>query len=258
MNYGLYLSASGVQTGMYRFDVAANNLANVNTTGFKVDVPVVRQRDAVRAEDGLSTLPSNDLLERLGGGVLLERTGSSFKPGPLRETGNSLDLAIDGDGFFVIDSGQGSGADRFRYTRDGSLTLNARGVLVTAISGEAVLDTQNRSIEVDPALPVSVGSRGEIIQNGEEIARLQVTGFADPRVLTKSGTNQFRLAGGPAQPIQDAGLVRSGVLENSGVEPISAMTSVTKAQGAVSANTRMIQMIDGLMDRAINTFGRLS
>ena len=70
MNYGMQISASGALSGLYRMDVFSNNLANINTTGFMPDVPVIRQRDAAAREDGLGAMPSNELVERLGAGVM--------------------------------------------------------------------------------------------------------------------------------------------------------------------------------------------
>ena len=86
MNYGLYLSAAGVLTNSYRQDVFANNLANVNTVGFKPDLPVLRTRPPEAIEDPAPFGTSNDLLERLGGGVLAGPQRTSFAPGPVEQT----------------------------------------------------------------------------------------------------------------------------------------------------------------------------
>ena len=88
MNYGLYLSASGVLTNTYRQDVFANNLANVETPGFKPDLPSIRQRDPEAIEDNLGFQGSNELLDRLGGGVLAGQQRINFNQGTLRPTGN--------------------------------------------------------------------------------------------------------------------------------------------------------------------------
>lgn len=112
MNYGLQISASGVLTSMYRQDVLANNLANMSTVGYKPDVPTTMLRDPARIEDDLGFMPSNDLIERLGAGVLSAPNRVSFAQGALETTNRPMDLAIEGDGFFVVrnDSGGGPGS----------------------------------------------------------------------------------------------------------------------------------------------------
>ncbi|MFO0493203.1 MAG: flagellar basal body protein, partial [bacterium] len=93
MNYGLYLSASGTLNALYRMDVAANNLANSETTGFKSDITAAMARDAANPEDGLH-LPSNKLLEKLGGGVLAGPNRTAWRQGALQTTNHDLDVGI--------------------------------------------------------------------------------------------------------------------------------------------------------------------
>ncbi len=258
MNYGLYVSASGVLTGLYRLDVAANNLANVNTTAFKPDIAPIQQRQTARVEDGLFSLPSNELLEHLGGGVLAARTLTSFTPAAIKDTGNPLDLAIQGEGFFVVDSGKGDEEARLRFTRDGRFVVNHEGTLVTANEGLPALDEGGAAITIDPSRPVHVGPSGEVTQDGVVLARLQVTALDDPQALRKSAAGLFAVEPGakPARRAADA-VVRSGALEQSGVDPVRTMVAVNHASGAVRNGTRMIQAHDDLMNRAINTFGRV-
>ena len=95
MNYGLYLSASGVLTNTYRQDVFANNLANVETNGFKPDVPMLRQRDAESVEDQLGFDVSNEIMDKLGGGALAAKQRINFAPGSLKATGNRIGCRAD-------------------------------------------------------------------------------------------------------------------------------------------------------------------
>src|SRR5690606_21363941 len=139
MDYGLYLSAAGVLTNMHRTDVHANNLANVATTGFKPDFAVIRQRLPERLEDNIADVPAHELLERLGGGVLVDPTRSDFTQGRLETSDQPLDLALQGDGFFVVDSGRGEDDERLRLSRDGRFTIDARGTLVRSTDGLPVL-----------------------------------------------------------------------------------------------------------------------
>ncbi len=261
MNYGLYLSTSGILSAMHRQDVATNNLANINTVGFKPDFASARSRDAARIEDGLTSFPSNDLLERLGAGVMMNPTRVSFEQGALQTTGVDLDLAIQGDGFFVLRDQSAEGTDGsggMRLTRDGRFTRDAQGRLVSSSDGLPVMSTANRPIVLPPG-PVAIGLDGVIRQRGAPIARIQITDVPDRSALTKLGHGHFEV---PRQQ-WDArsaakGVVKQGEVEGAAVDPIAALMSVTGAAGDAERNFGMIQYHDRLMDRAINTLGRIS
>ena len=257
MSYGLQISASGAATALYRQDVHANNLANLDSVGFKPDIPSQRPRAAAREEDGLGILPSDRLLERLGGGVLMNPNMIDFGQGSLRPTGNPLDLAIDGDGFFVLQGPEGAGTNEVRFTRDGRFTRDARGRLVSATSGAPVLDTNDRPIVVAPGVPVTVDGEGTLRQAGAAVARLRIVDVRDPGRVRKAGAGAFTA---PAAAMGDAatGNVRQGSVEESGVSEIKSLMAVTGASREVEANTSMIQQHDRLMERAINALGRVA
>jgi flagellar basal-body rod protein FlgF len=260
MNYGIQISASGALTALYRQDVFANNLANLDTTGFKADVPTVRHRLTARGEDGLNHLPSNELLEKLGGGVHLHRTRVSFEQGSLEQTSDPLDLAIRGDGFFVVREEGSGNTDRLRLTRDGRFTLNARGELVMASTGLPVMDEQNRPITLDRrAGEVVVRSDGAILQNGNAIATLKVVDVPDRSQLAKLGDSLFRAS---ARAITSAtgskGQVVQYMKESSSVDELRALMGVQSAGRDVDSNMGMIQYQDRMLERAISQFGRIS
>lgn len=259
MNYGVYLSASGMLTSMHRLDVAANNLANVNTTGFKPDFAAVMQRQTARVEGNLQSFDSNTLLEQLGGGALLAPTRTSFAPAAVEITDNPFDVAILGEGFFVLDAtGSGSG-DEVRFTRDGRFVLNNQGRLVSVTTGAEVLDESDQPITLDSEMPVTISPSGEITQDGRTVATLQIASVPNLDSLFKVGDNVYSAAPGVAQSrFLTGSLVQSGALEGSGVDPIKALMAVTNAGRDVSNNIRLLGMIDRLMDTAINTFGRVA
>ena len=145
MSYGIDISTSGVLTALHRQDVLTGNLANLNTAGYKPLIPGVKQRDPVSIEDGVLHLPSNRMLERLGAGVVPAASRIGFAQGPIDQTGNDLDVAIEGDGFFAVRDG-----DSTSLTRDGRLTLNANGQLVLAASGHLVLTAADSFFYVSP------------------------------------------------------------------------------------------------------------
>jgi flagellar basal body rod protein FlgG len=258
MNYGMYLAGAGVLTNLYRQDVMANNLANVNTVGFKPDMVLNRARLPERLESGADVNPQL-LLEQLGGGALVNPTYISQSQGALKATGNPLDVAIDGEGYFVVAGDKNDGAGSFRLTRDGRFTLNSGGELVMAATGRRVLDVNGRAIELDPAAPVEINADGTITQNGAVAAQLQIVAPADPRSLEKAGDNLLRVAGDDRGLLQPAtGQIRQGHLEDSAVDPILALNELISATKAAQASAQMMQYHDQIAGQAIGTFGRVA
>lgn len=259
MNAGLYISASAAIANMYRQDVLAGNLANVDTVGYRPDFPLLRQRDTARIEDGLGALPSNALLERLGAGVMAMPSTISFSQGDLKATGNPLDVAIEGDGFLLVGDTSEDGRPEIRLTRDGRLTLDESGRLVLAASGHPVLSVGGAPIMLDPARDVAILPDGVIAQDGRPVAQLDLADV-HPRVsLRKIGGG---LLAAPPQVIERRqpaiGRLHAGYVEGSGVNEIAAMMQITGASNAVSGNAAMIQHHDRLMDGAINRLGRIA
>jgi len=130
MVYGTYLSATGLKTNQYRQEILANNLANVDTVGFKQDLAVIRERPIERREDAVDPSLSQDVLDPMTGGSLVAPTYTTFEQGMIQKTGNPLDVALRDDGFFTVEA-QG----QEHYTRDGRFTINAEGELVPLSPG---------------------------------------------------------------------------------------------------------------------------
>ncbi|MCX5662764.1 MAG: flagellar hook-basal body complex protein [Planctomycetota bacterium] len=268
MNYGLYLAASGVLTNSFRQDVFANNLANVETVGFKPDLATLRQRDPASTETMAGPDVSRALLDRLGGGVLAAPTQTSFAPGQLRPTGNLLDVALDTpDTFLAVEAppaAKGSPAgdsagSKVRLTRDGRLSRNAQGYLITASGGRRVLDKSDKPILLPGTGPAGIDAEGRVIQDGEVAGQLQVTSVTDTTKLRKAGGNLFTWDGKKdlRKPASSA-LVRPGFVESSGVDPIRALMDVVGATQSVSASANLIHYHDQIMDRAVNTLSRVA
>ncbi len=263
MNYGYTLAATGILTSMHRQDVASNNLANVETPGFKVDLTSTLPRSAARDEDGLYDLPGNRLLERLGAGVLMAPTFTSFDQGPLEITTNPLDLAVQGDGFFMVQARKGDGPSGseggVRLTRDGRMTLDRSGRLVLSGEGNAVLDSGGSTIQLDPRQRIIVQSDGTILQGGSKVARIALVDLPDRTVLQKEGEGLFAFKRpGQESSLDDAqGEIVQSAIEGSSSDPIRMMMQVTNASGATAAAGRMAGIHDELMNRAINSLGRV-
>ncbi len=256
MNYGMYLAATGALTSMYRQDVLANNLANVNTVAFKPDVVYTRLRLPERLVSG-GTDPQQ-LLERLGGGHLLSPTRLDLTQGSLTDTGNDLDLAIDGEGFFVVRS-TSDGNEQLRFTRDGRFTLNTAGELVMAGTGMKLLDIENQPIRLDRTATVHVRSNGELVQNGKVRATLRIAAATDQNQLSKLGNNLLTVNSSDPQALRPAdGRLVQGHLESSAVDPVMMLNAMISASKAASANLKMMQYHDHIIGQAVNTLGRVA
>lgn len=259
MNYGMYVATSGMLVNMYRMDVIGNNLANVNTVGFKPDVTAFHWREAERLESRIGNVPPKRMLERLGGGVHASPNYTLFKEGNLEKTGGDLDVAIQGDGFFQLATGKGEGGERMRFSRDGRFTLSADGFLVHAGSGMRVLDEGSNPIRLAPTGAISIRPDGTVEQAGARVARLAVVVPPDMQLLKKAGGNMFKLDSASQESLQPANAsLKSGWLEGSAVDSMAMMMELASANGAISANARMIQLHDELMNSAINRLGRVA
>lgn len=267
MHYGLQISASGAQSGLYRLEVAANNLANINTPGFKPDSAAVAQRDAARIEDGTLSLPSNRMLEMLGAGVQGAPNRVNFGQASLRATGNDLDLALRGDGFFQVSTtrqagdAQGNSAgdgSSIRLTRDGSFTLAPDGRLITSGDGLTVLDDGGSPIIITSTDRVNITEDGVISTRAGVIGRIGVVDVADRTTLSKEGHGLYRIneraPGG--RPFKTTPTVSQGHLEDSLVNEINAILAVRSASKTVESNMGMIASHDRMMEMAIGRLGR--
>jgi flagellar basal-body rod protein FlgF len=226
-----------------RMDIVANNMANVSTTGFKVEAPLSRE---LAEKPALATDQPHDI--RFVEAFALQR---DMRQGPMARTGNALDLAIEGEGFFSVRQGQGTA-----YTRDGRFTPNDAGVLVDR-EGRAVLDDAGGEITLNPqGGPVEISPGGLIRQGGAEVARLAIVSFPTPGALEKLGDNLWGVSDEQPQPM-DTPTVRQGMLEGSNVNAVLELTRMMEISRAYENATRVVRNTDELRSRAIDRLGRV-
>lgn len=219
-------------------DTTANNVANQTTSGFKADHIAFREYIA-RVDARTTGDPTISL-------VIDPDTYTDFSAGGLEQSYRDLDFAIDGDGFFSVETAAG-----VRYTRDGRFSVNAFGELVTR-DGAQVLDAGGAPILVDPeAGPVLATPDGELQQNATPIARLGVFRFDDARQLRKSGDNMFAAEAEPAPALSPR--VRQGFIETSNVNPVAAMTDMIEIMRAYEQAARLTETASDLERQAIQT-----
>ena len=228
MERGLYIAASGMLSEMVRQDQIANDLANASTPGYKPDRSSQRSFGDLLLRNGVTGAP----IGPLGLGVEIGAIVTDFTPGPIRETGEPFDFAIDGDGWFGVQTPQG-----VRYTRNGQFTVSANGTLVTAFGAE-VLGRGGG--------PVLVGADGRV----------------DPRLLgvvtltgARKGGDSF-VDGTPGGGT--AGQVRAGALEGSGADPSRSMVDMISSMRAFEAGQRVITTIDETLGKAANNVGHVT
>jgi flagellar basal-body rod protein FlgG len=244
-------------------DVIANNLANVDTTGFKRTVMQVQSnaqqsiyRDQTEpgqsAQNRLAGISSSTLIGTLGSGSNIYDTPSVFSQGPIKTTGNTLDFALSGPGFFTVQNAQG----QVRYTRDGSFQRDATNRLVTS-TGDLVLDNTGKPITVATDFPVSATRNGTITSQGQPIAQLGITEFTNTTQLRPEGSNNFvaaSTAAGATPATQTT--VLAGSIESSTTDVIHSMVDLISNERWFDANEKMIQTQDQEVGNAISTVGK--
>lgn len=259
MNYGMEIAASGALAAFYRQQVLTNNLANINTVAFKPEAVGTMQRDPARIEDNLPYMPSSDLLEQLGAGVLNAPNRIVFTPGTLEQTGNALDVAIDGQGFMVVRDLQDGQSERIRLTRDGRLTLNSDSQLVQSSTGMPVLDASGRAITIDPNAPVDILEDGTVRQGEDIVGKIDLVDVPDRAHLKKVGAGLYAPNARQLEQMTPAeARLRQRHIEGSAVDPISVLIAMTGASRSAQGAISMIDSQDRLMEQAISVLGRVA
>ncbi|MBN1341941.1 MAG: flagellar hook-basal body protein [Phycisphaerae bacterium] len=252
MLYGLWLSAAGLQVNQHKQAVIANNLANVDTVGFKRDLATFQERRIERETATGGMRFRHPLLDGLTGGTWQNPTTTDFTQAALQD-GGLLDCAVDGDGFFTVRVG-----DQTRYTRDGRFTLNENGDLVTVTGGHAVLDQAGQPIHIGraPSDSIGINTAGHIMIGQRQVASLGLVDFTDRSRLVKAGGNTFD--GSFAEQTEAKGQVRQGRIESSGVESTTELVQMIEASRLYQLNATMISFQDGMLGRAANDVGRVA
>jgi flagellar basal-body rod protein FlgF len=194
------IAASGLRARMESLDLVANNVANASTGGFKADREFYSLYVAPEAQDSdpPSTMP------------LIEKPWTDLSQGVLTSTGNSLDLALSGKGFFSV-----TGPNGPLYTRNGGFHLSSDGTLVTS-EGYPVRSVTGTSLTAQSSLPIAISTNGTIQQNGQAIGQLDVADFTSTAGLAKQGSNYFRVTDPSVKPTIPLGTsVEQGKLEAS-------------------------------------------
>ena len=233
---GLYSAAAGMTAQQQRLDTLANDVANVNTSGYKHTR--VAFRDLLYVEDRSGTV-------RSGAGAAVSTAGRSFAQGNLRTTGQPLDVAIEGNGFLRVRRADGTDA----LTRDGALRLDPNGRLTTQ-RGELVQPAITVPAGVDAA-EIQIGPDGTVSANNRALGRIEIVTVRAAEGLRSLGDNLFAATAdsGPAARTADARLAQ-GALEASNVDIADAMTDMMDAQRSFQLSSKAVQMQDQILQIA--------
>ncbi len=235
MDRSIFVALSGAVIQEKRLEVLTDNLANVNTAGFKKQKPLFE--DAMPDAYGIRDFASMD------------KVVTDMSQGPSEKTGRMLDLAIKGEGFFVLNTGNG-----LRYTRDGSFTLATDGTLISRegfpVSGEkGVIKLTSPEVAID--------AEGNIREKGAIVDRLKVVSFTNLMDLKREGNFFMPVEGAKETAVSRDTAIDQGYVETSNVNAVRAMTTMIEAMRSFETHTKMIQAIDDMTKKAIDEVGRV-
>jgi len=244
VNSGIYRAYEGLKAQWDALDMISNNLANVNTTGYKEDSAFFTMLD-----EKLNGSTSGDGTESGGGSIQFGRTintaVSSFT-----FTNRDLDVALEGEGFLAISTPQG-----VRYTRNGSLHLNAQSVLTTT-ENHPVLGASGNPITLGPG-KIRINSDGDISLENSKVDRLKIVTFDKMSTLEKEGNSLFRAKGDQAAERPITVGVKSGYLETSNVNAVSSVVRMVEIMRQFEAIQKsMSLMVNDIDQKAIDKLGR--
>jgi flagellar basal-body rod protein FlgF len=235
MDSGLYAASTALVARTQALDTIANNLANASTVGFRAERNVFSSVLATAGDSAGSGL--SQVVNRFG---ILSGTTIDQSQGAMQKTGNDLDVAIDGPGYFTVQTSNGP-----MYTRNGSFQVSSRGQLVTA-SGDAVMGDRG-VINILPG-PVAISADGTISSNGAVEGKLSVVEFPPDTQFTSMGNTYYTAPADSTQPATNSN-VRQGMLESSNVNPVEGMIQLVSAQRTAEMMQRTVAMLSNEMDK---------
>ena len=256
----IYTPLAGAIAQERALETISNNLANVNTVGFKGDNVTFTLQEPEPYKNYPSPIPPANYkvdLQKVGPlkGNEMSYVGiagmeTDFSQGPAINTHNKLDLMIEGEGLLAVQTKEG-----LRYQRSGALTLSEEGALVSK-QGDPILG--EKGLIYLRSSQFHVNQKGEIYQDGEYVDRLQVFGFANKKALERVGNNYYFYGGAPEEvAINDQARVKQGFLEGSNVNPIKSLTAMIVSHRSYEAYQKAVANYDQVMDKTSNSIGEV-
>lgn len=254
---GLYTAYTGMRSEQKRLDIIANNVANAATVGYKEENVTNQSFDemlTVKIRDGSEGYMTKKI-GQMSLGVKIGEVYTDYGQGSLRITGNTYDMAIEGKGFFTVRVTDANGNDSIRYTRDGCFKMTQDGYIVDADGNHLQGDGGDIQVPVDAA-SIAIDPTGAIYADGVIAARVDVVDFENYDYLKKVGDTSYKLVeGGVVIPAE--GTVLQGYTEQSNVNAVSEMVEMITITRAYEANHKVIQTVDTMLDKSVNSVGRV-
>ncbi len=222
-----------------KLEVTSNNLANVDTVGFKAQ-DVTFHEYLLKEQDGTKRTAKG------------EHGWADFSPGSLQKSDNPYDMAIDGPGFFVVQGPKGP-----IYTRAGNFTLNSKYQLVTKEGYPVLGDGAPITLEDTTGKGVWLSEDGHFFVDETISSKIDVVTFANPQKLKRLGGNYFKAEKGAGTPLPADSVVKQGYIEQSNVNAMMEMVNLIDLSRGYEAQQKSLQAIDQLDDKAVNTLGRI-
>ena len=247
MSQAMYAAVSGASNNQMRLNILTNNLANVNTVGFKKDklyfhIPEAKgDSPATQGIKGFQISPPAEPYE----------TRTDFSPSPLRHTNNALDLALDGEGFFCVQTPEGK-----CYTRRGNFSLTQEGKLITregfpvlGKAGEIIINGKDITVDDD----------GQITADGDLVDTIKVVSIGNPHMLKKASSTLFVPQDGQVDERKTESVkIKQGFLESSNVNGVRTMTEMIEVMRGYEAYQKIIKFLSDAAKKSINEVGRLA
>lgn len=251
---GLYTAAMGMNVQAKRLDIISNDLANTDTTGYKKDVAVVssfKEEYLKRLNDTQHFTPNNGTVGKIVFGAKVDEVYTDFTQGSVISTGLETDMALQGEGFFTVQTPEGTA-----YTRDGNFSISQSGDLVTkegyAVMGQAGAVNLGTDYFTSGE-KITVQGNGSIYAGSKYIDTLNLVNFEDTASLSKMGDNLYLATG---QVSEFNGSVLQAFLEKANVNTVEAMVDLITVARAYEANQKMVQTQDSILGKAVNELGR--
>ncbi len=254
---GLYTAWTGMANEQKRLDIISNNLANSATVGYKQESVTNQSFDSVltlKVKDASEAYRERPI-GNMSLGVKLGEVYTDYGQGAFRSTGNTYDMAIEGNGFFNISTMDASGNETVKYTRDGSFSVTNEGKLVD-MNGNYVLGEAGMITIPTEAVNVAIDTDGSIYADGTFIDKVRISDFEDYDYLLKQGNTMYLPIEGATEKQTSANLLQ-GYTEQSNVNVVSEMVDMIAVTRAYEANQKVIQSIDGTLDLAVTSVGKV-
>jgi len=254
---GLYTAYTGMANEQKRLDIIANNLANAATVGYKEENVTSQSFDdvlTIKIKD-VSEAYNDRPIGKMSMGVKLGEVYTNYGQGSLRSTGNTYDLALEGNGFFTMSVTDKSGNESLKYTRNGSFTMTKDGSIVDKDGNHLMGEAGEVTVPTN-SVDVVVDETGAVYADGTYIDNLLIADFENYDYLKKTGDTMYQAVDGAVE-LPNSASVKQGYTEQSNVNVVSEMVEMIAVTRTFEANQKVMKSVDSTLDLAANSVGRV-